>query len=318
MRASTDLATTPPRTTPPERADPAAPPEAPVVHIEDARLSAWASVRAVWHYRGWLPWLGSDVLIRKIAGTKLGWLWLVIRPLMDSVGKALIFGGLLQVGAPNGVPYFVFMMVGMVAWRLFDRFVYYAARSFDIYSKLMKTFNFPLLLVPLAAGAYPAVEVGVYVLVLIGAVGFYAATDGVVYIQFSPVTLVSLVGFALMILIAWGISLWVSVLNGKARDTRLLIRYVLEIWLYVTPVVYPLTSLPPAFKALAALNPLTAPVELVKLGLIGAGRVESLPLAWSCAFAALMILSGLWFFNREASRSIGLHGPGGDDEEDDL
>lgn len=309
----TDIESTPADTA---VADQAAEPAnaAPAIRIVEPRISPWASVREAWRHRGLIPWLGVRMLVKRIAGTKLGWLWLVIRPLIDTLGKALIFGGVLQVAAPNAVPYFVFMLAGMTAWRFFERWVFQATRSFDQYSKLMKSLKFPLLLVPLSAGAYPLVEASVYFAVFAGAIVFYLFADGILYLRLSPDLLVAAAGLALALVSAWGVGLWVSVLNAKARDWRYIMRYALEIWLYLTPVVYPLSAVPPSLRALALLNPLTAPIEMVKLGLLGAGRVEAVSVVSSLVFVVVMVSSGLWFFGREAMRSIDLHGPTDEEE----
>lgn len=288
-------------------------PAAPVV-VEDVRRPIRTDLREAWRERRLLLPLGVRLLAKLIAGTKLGRLWLVIRPFMASLGMALIFGGVLGVATPNGIPYLVFFATGMLCWRMFERVVFFATRSFDLYGKLARTIDVPLLLVPLGATSYPAVEVAMYAAILIGSLLFYLVRDGAMYLQFGPGLLVGLAGLGLALAMAVGISLWTSVLNGKARDTRLTIRYVLEFWLYLTPVIYPLSAVPAAYQRLATLNPMTAPVEMAKYGLIGAGTVEPRLVAYSVAFTLVMLVSGLWFFNREAVRSITAQ-EAGDDEE---
>ena len=285
--------------------------------MTDKPPGPFAIVRDAWRERALVPWLGTRVLVKLIWGTKLGPAWLVLRPLMDTLGKALIFGGVLQVAAPGGMPYFIFLLAGMIAWRLFERVVFYATRSFDFYRKSMRELDFPLLLAPIAAGAFPAVELAVYVTVFAGTILFYAVFMGQMWLQTGPELLLILPGMAIILIAAWGLGFWTSVLNGKARDTRLTMRYVLEFWLYLTPVVYPLSAVPPAYQWLATINPMTAPVEVVKLGLVGTGQVETYPLLWSITFAVLMLLSGLWFFSREAVRSVDLHGAVDDEDEEE-
>jgi len=276
----------------------------PPVVIEDRGPTLRTDLRRAWQERGLIGPLGGRVLASRISGTKLGRLWLVIRPFMSSVGMALIFGGVLGVPTPNGIPYLVFFMTGMVCWRGFERFVFYSTRAFDFYRKLAKVFDVPLLLVPLAAGSYPAVEVAVYVGILVVSLAFYVVRDGVMYLQFGPGLLVAAAGFALALCMGIGISLWTSVLNAKARDTRLTMRYVLEFWLYLTPVIYPLSAIPATYQRIAEVNPMTAPVEMFKYGLLGTGEVPYGLLAYSLTFTVVMLLSGLWFFNREAYRSV--------------
>jgi lipopolysaccharide transport system permease protein len=287
------------------------------VTVTDTPPGVWTLVREAWRERRLAPQLGTRVLLKLIWGTKLGAWWLVLRPTMDTLGKALIFGALLGVAAPGGVPYFVYLLAGLIGWRLFDRIVLYATRSFDLYRKIMTQIDFPLLLAPLSSAAFPLVEVSVYVAVLLGAVLFFLILHGELYLALGFESLAALGGLAILVAAGCGIGLWTSVLHGKARDTRLVMRYVLEFWLYLTPVVYPLSAISPGYRVLFNANPLTAPVEMVKLGLLGTGEVTLYPALWSTAFAAIAVTSGLWFFSREARRSVDMHGPGADEDEDE-
>ncbi len=288
-----------------------------VVTVTDTPPGAFRVLRDAWRARRLWPSLGNRVLVKFIWGTKLGAWWLVLRPLMDSLGKTLIFGGLLQVSTPGAAPYFIFLIVGLIAWRTFDRLVLYATRSFDFYRKIMREIDFPLLLVPIGSAAFPLIEVAVYSTVFLGTILFFYALQGDFWLQIGYETLVAPVGLGILVTAGLGLGFWTSVLNGKARDTRLVMRYVLEFWLYLTPVVYPLSAVPGTYRWLATANPMTAPVEMVKAGLLGTGNVQLYPLVWSVVFASLLFVSGLWFFSREARASVDIHGPIDDDEEDD-
>ena len=287
-----------------------------MVTVVDTPPGPWAVLRDAWQARRIAPRLGVRVLVKLIWGTKLGVGWLVLRPILDTLGKALIFGGLLSVAAPGGTPYFIFLLAGLIAWRLFDRLVLYATRSFDFYRKIMREIDFPLLLAPLSSAAFPAVEITVYTAVFLGAILFYLVLYGQFYLEIGLMSLAAPAGAFILVVAGCGLGFWTSVLHGKARDVRLVMRYALEFWLYLTPVVYPLTAIPPAYRVLATANPLTAPVEMVKLGLIGTGDVRLYPALWSLAFASLLFVSGLWYFSREARSSVDIHGPS-DDEEDE-
>jgi len=286
-----------------------------VVTVTDTAPGAWGSLREAWRERYLWPKLGTRVLIKLIWGTKLGAWWLVLRPVMDTLGKALIFGGLLTVGAPGGLPYFVFLLAGLIAWRLFDRIILYATRSFDRYRTLMTSLDFRLLLVPLSSAAFPLVEITVYIGVFAGAILFYLVLQGELFLEIGPDSLAAVAGLGILVTAGCGLGFWTSVLHGKARDVRFIVRYALEFWLYLTPIVYPLSAIPPFYQNLASANPMTAPVEMVKLGLIGNGDVRLYSAMWSVAFASIAFVSGLWFFSREARSSVDIHGP--DDEEED-
>lgn len=290
-------------------------PPAPL-ELPEERIRMGQSVRDAWTHRGLLPRMAARFLAKFIAGTKLGRAWLLIRPLMDSLGMTLLFGGVLKVATPGAVPYYLFLMSGLLSWRLFERTAMYATRSFSVYRKLMKKFRFPLLLVPLGGLAYPVVNIAVYWAVFAGAVVFYRVTTGDLHLETSVQLLLVVPGILLGLAFTIGFVLWASVLNAKARDVRYTLRYVLPIWMFVTPVVYPLSQLPPSLRWVAVVNPMSAPVELVREGLLGVGGLDFTAVAWSVLLTAVLLVSGLWYFNREAHKlAEGYAGPDEDEEE---
>jgi lipopolysaccharide transport system permease protein len=285
--------------------------------LEEVHPGIRPMVREAWEDLRVVRMLGSRFLAKYVAGTKLGSLWLIIRPLMDSVGKTILFGGVLKVKAPGGVPYYLFLMSGLLAWRLPDRAFLYAARSFGLYRKIMKTFRFPLILVPIAAMAYPAVEAAVYLVVFLGAVVVFWVVDGTLYLQPFPQILLIFPGALLLFFVTAGIGLWLSVLNAKARDVRFTLRFILPVWLYVTPVVYPVSKLPSNYRWIAIVNPMSAPVEIVKSGLVGSAPLEPAALICSVSVGAVLLVSGLWFFGKEAARSVEQAVAGVDEDDGD-
>ena len=294
----------------------ATPADPPAITILPSRPSLLRDVREAWNGRVLLPRLGARFLAKFVYGTKLGRSWLVIRPLMESLGMTLLFGTVLGVATPGGVPYYLFLMGGLLTWRFFERALRYSARAFQIYKRMMTTFHFPLLLVPLASMSYPLVEIFVYWLVFLGAVLFFLAVDGTLYLQGSPDLLLVIPATALLLMTTVGACLWVSVLNAKARDVRFILRYVTPIWMYATPVIYPPEVLPASIRWVATVNPMSAPVQMLKDGLLGTGGVSMTSVWFSIGFGGLLLVSGLWFFSREAARSI--DALSGGDEEDDL
>lgn len=316
MEPSRSLETPTPQAVEPSPAAPALG-ALPPVEVTDARVGIWRNVREAWAARSLVPQMWARGIAKFAYGAKLGRFWLVMRALMDSLGNALLFGGVLRVATPGDAPYYLFLLSGLVGWRLFERSMRYVSRSFTQWSRQMKSFRFPLLLVPLAGMALPIVEIAVYWLVFIGALAFFWLIDGTLYLQAPPELLLVLPGLALLLAITVGFGLWVSVLNAKARDTRHSLRYILPFWLYMTPVLYPLSQLPEGIRWVAIVNPLTAPVELMRSGLIGAGGVNLTAVGFSIGFAVVVVASGLWFFNREAARSIDAYAGADDDDEEE-
>lgn len=278
--------------------------EAPEPIVLPERMRIRRLLVEAWRERHLLPRLGARFLVKFVHGTKLGRSWLVIRPLMEGLVMTLLFGAILGVG-PEGTPYFLFLMSGLVAWRLFERTLRFGCRAFSLYKKMMTNFRFPLLLVPLASMSYPLMELVVYVLIFLGAVVFFSLLDGQLYLNASPGLLLVVPATVLMAAVSVGAALWVSVLNAKWRDTRFIARYLGTFWMYVTPVIYPVSLLEKKnLDLLATINPMSAPVEMMRMGLLGLGELPLDMLVGSVTFATLLLTSGLWYFAREAARSI--------------
>lgn len=277
--------------------------------------STLAMVREAFAARYLVPRFGARALAKRYARTKLGRLWLVIRPAMEIFGMAFIFGAVLS--APSeGVPYTVFLLVGLSIWRLFDRALYWSTRGFELYGRLPQRLSFPLLLIPVSAAAPGLVEALVYLVFLVGVVAYYALAQGDVFVGVGPELLVAAAGLGLAFAFACGLGLSLSVLNARARDVRFTLRYVLDVWLFVTPVIYPVDALPGAFKMLATVNPMAAPVEMFKHGLIGVGEVQLGAVLVSVGATVAAVVSGLWFFNGTQD-SLVRHRFQHDDEDDE-
>jgi lipopolysaccharide transport system permease protein len=285
----------------------------PVV-IRDHQPTILEMVRDTWRYRGLVIPLGLRQVVKGYSGTRLGRPWLVIRPLFSVFGMALIFGSVLRAPS-NGVPYLLFLVVGMIGWLVIERTVFWATRSFDSYRKVVGRLEVPVLLAPTAAIAPMLVDVGIMTLIAAGTAIYYYVTDGTLGIQMDPSLALAAAGLALGLALGWGVGLWLATLNALARDVRIMLRFVLPIWLYVTPVIYPASSLPDRWQFLATINPAAAPVELVKEGAFGVDSVTALSLAVSIAACVALIGLGLWFLTT-LSPTL-LHGPEFLDEEEE-
>lgn len=270
-----------------------------------------------WHNRQLVGPLGRHMIARMYSKTYLGRAWTVVRPAMDAAGGAILFGGVLSVTSRDGTPYLLFFTAGILGWRAFERTVIWVTRSFDRV-RVTSKIDFPLLLVPICGGFPVMIDLAVYLAVfLIAALG-YLAIDGHLWLALSPQTLAAVGGLGLCLTFGLALGLCTSVVNARARDIKYVIRYVLQIGLFVTPVIYPITRLPAGLRPFAQANPMTAPIELIKYGLLGSGDVQLVPVVWSCAVAVLSLAAGLWFFSRRASNFVGPAGWDGDDDEEDL
>jgi len=273
------------------------------VELVDDQPTPWRMLHETWAHRGLLPRIGTRILVKGTAGAKLGRGWLFLRPTLSIVGLSLLFGAVLDVPS-HGVPYLLFLLVGMIGWMAFERFLWWATRSFDSYRRFADNFDLPLLLIPTAGGCVAAIEVGIVTLLAGLVTVYFGVVDGRFYLELGPNLLLSVAGLALAVSFAWGLGMWLSTLNLKARDVRIVLRYLFTIWLYVTPVIYSTEALEGVFSLLATLNPMAAPVLLFKQGMFGVGSVEPAALAISICATVVICLSGLWFLTRKAPRYL--------------
>ena len=255
-------------------------------------------------YRRLMPYFAGRALEKTYARTKLGVPWLVVRPLGDTATRAFVFGSVLNAPSAAGAPYFLFFLVGMSAWHLFDRSLLWSTRSLELNRRLLTKLYFPRLVLPFAGVAPALVEFGVYLVLIAGTLGYFAISDGHLYLAAAPRLLTALAGYLIAAGLAIGLGLWTSVLGANARDVRFSLRYVTEAWFFLTPVIYPLSALPHVARELVWFNPMTPAVELVKWGVIGAGTVHVGPLVASLAVIVAIWTGGLRFFGRAESAAV--------------
>jgi lipopolysaccharide transport system permease protein len=272
--------------------------------IEPRRPGVRARVVEVWSYRRLLKFFGRRALEKMYVRTRLGWLWIVIRPLLDTVSKALIFGGLLNAPTAGRVPYFLFFLVGMGVWTFFDRTLMWATRSIELNRKIVTKMYFPRIILPIAGSTPGVVDFVIYAGLTAATATVYLETRHHLYIVFSSRLLAAAGAVVMIYLFAVGIGLWTSVMGAANRDVRFTLGYVLSFWYVVTPVIYPMTAIPDKFQRIATLNPLAALIEAVRYGLFGAGQLRPLGLLYAGCIICALWVGGLWFFGRAEAASI--------------
>jgi lipopolysaccharide transport system permease protein len=264
----------------------------PTIVIEPTR--GWASLKlgALWEYRELLYFLvWRDIKVR-YKQTVLGVAWIVLQPVVSMVIFSVLFGGLLNV--PSGeVPYPIFAYAALLPWNYFSTSLSKAATSLVAGSRLITKIFFPRLVVPLSSVLGGLVDFAIAFLILIGLMVYYGVQPTAA-IVFLPALLL------LAMLTALGFGLWLSALNVRYRDVNYLIPFLIQIWMYLTPVIYGSTLIPERFRFLLALNPMTGVVEGFRWALLGQSPADaqlSGPLfAVSVAITLLVLVTGLVYF----------------------
>ena len=240
--------------------------------IEPPVRSLRRTVGEVWRYRVTYFYFLRRNIQRRYGRTFLGYLWLFLPIIAPLLLGSLVFGGILGVSVGD-LPYFMFFIVTSAAWHTFSTTALFATRSLEITRSELRRVYVPRLIPLSAAMALPGFGLLIYLAILAGAVVFYVLTRGEFYLVFSPVTLLAPVALASLVVFALACGLWFSPLAARARDVRRLAGYVLGFWYFLTPIIYPIEEIPSNWQWLASLNPITAPVETFKIGLIGVGEV---------------------------------------------
>lgn len=258
----------------------------------------WTSLRLreVWAYRELLYFLvWRDVKVR-YKQTFFGVAWAILQPLMTMVVFTIFFGGLARVGS-DGLPYPLFSYAGLLPWTFFAQGVSQASNSLVGSSNLIKKVYFPRLVVPLASVLGGLVDFAVAFAVLVGLMAYYGIWPSLAVISL-PVFLLLATAAGL------GVGLWLSALNVEYRDFRYVVPFLIQIWLFATPVIYPASKVQEKLHSMGLptwlyfLNPMAGVVQGFRWALFGRVSFSAADLAASTAASVLLLISGAFFFRR--------------------
>ena len=272
----------------------------PTVVIEARPETATASIRALWRYRGFYSFLFKEIMMRRARGTLLGVWWLIIRPLVAAAALVATFMYVAPVATGHTAPYPIFFLSGYIPWRVFQATLTLVPRSLTWTRSIMQRTYFPRLLVPLAGLGPVLIEFVVLVAVLGIAIGMTTwNSGGVVPLRTGwPLLwlLPCLLG-ALVFAMAFGMVL--SIVALFFRDVIFTIGWVAQLFMFVTPVLYPVTFVSPEYRwLLYVLNPMAQIVTVSRWALTGEGEFDPffVALAFGTILAAFAV--GVVFFLR--------------------
>jgi lipopolysaccharide transport system permease protein len=257
-----------------------------------APSSGWVSLNLgeVWAYRELLFFLTwRDIKVR-YKQTVLGAAWAIIQPFLTMVVFSLFFGKLANVPS-DGLPYPIFSYAALVPWTFFANGLTQSSNSLVGSANLIKKIYFPRLVVPLASVLSGAVDFLLAFVVLLGMMLYYGI--------FPTVQVIWLPAFLLLAFTtSLGVGLWFSAMNVQFRDVRYIIPFLIQIWLFITPIAYSSTLLPQPWRTLYGVNPMAGVVEGFRWALLG---TESTPVAMillSALVSLALLLSGTFYFRR--------------------
>jgi lipopolysaccharide transport system permease protein len=270
------------------KADPDA--EPPVVRIEPSRGWAALDFAELWRSRELLYFLiWRDVKVR-YKQTALGAAWAVLQPVATMAVFSLFFGGLAKVPS-DGVPYPLFSLAALVPWTFFSQGIIQSANSLVGSQNLLQKVYFPRLVIPAAAVLSGGVDFVIAFLVLLGMMAFYgvAPTAQVAWLPFLVL---------LALVTSLGVGLWLAVLNVYFRDVRYLVPFLVQLWLFLTPIAYPSSLLREPWRTVYGLNPMAGVVEGFRWALLGVSTAPGPMLAASSLAAVILLAGGVLYFRR--------------------
>ena len=261
----------------------------PWVVIDPTSSRPLVEVRELWHYRDLLYFLTWRDISVRYKQTVLGFLWAILQPFLTMVVFAIFLGRL--AGMPSdGVPYPVFSYLGLLPWSYFSGAVTRAGTSVVGNAHLLTRVYFPRVLVPLSATLSALVDFAIASLVLGGLMAWYGIVPARTAVLLLPLA-------ALTALAATGIGMWLAALNVRYRDVQYAIPFLMQLWMFATPVVYPTSLVPPGWQPLFALNPMTGIIEAYRAAVLGTA-LDWPSLGISTLSAAVLAALGAWQFHR--------------------
>jgi lipopolysaccharide transport system permease protein len=253
----------------------------------------WPGINAgeLWANRELLLFLVWRDIKVQYAQTALGAAWAVLQPLLTMLIFTVIFGRLAKIPS-DGVPYSVFTLAALIPWMYFSNAFSAASSSLVTSANLITKVYFPRLIIPLVSVLSGLVNFAVSCVVLALMMAWYHVSPSLIALPMIPVLIL------LTILTATGVGCWLAAIYIQYRDVRHIVPFIVQIWMYVSPVVYPLSLVPERYRTLYALNPMAGIIQTFRVVLLRTGHVPWDTLGVSTIVAVLLFVSGSLYYRR--------------------
>jgi lipopolysaccharide transport system permease protein len=261
-----------------------------VVTLKPAKGWLGIDLKELWHYREliyFLTW--RDIKVRYKQAV-LGIAWSVLQPVLTTAIMTVVFGVLLKVES-DGLPYPVFALSALLPWHLFQLSLQKSSISLVGNANLLTKVYFPRVIIPLSSVLAALVDFFISLVLLFITMAIYKIPLTWSVLWVIPLTLLS-------VLAALAVGLWLSALNVQYRDVQQMVPFLIQIWMYATPIVYPITTIPEGtFRYIYSLNPMVGVVQGFRWAFFG-GSPPDMTLLISSLAVLVLLVSGLFFFRR--------------------
>jgi lipopolysaccharide transport system permease protein len=247
-------------------------------------------LRELWDYRELLFFFVWRDLKVRYKQTAFGALWAVIQPFLLMVVFSLFLGRIGGI-APAGIPYPLFAFSGLVPWTLFAQSLSGSSNSLVEAANLLQKVYFPRLLLPAAATGSYLVDFAIAMVVLAGLMLYFGVLPALTILWLVPITVLVLAS-------ALAVGIWLSAVNVRYRDVRYAIPFLVQLWLFATPVAYPIDLVPQAIRPIYSLNPMVGAIDAFRWSLFGIGEPPLQELAIAVVVTAVVLVTGIAYFRR--------------------
>ena len=251
--------------------------------------------REIWHYRDLLFMLVKRDFITFYKQTILGPLWFIVQPLLTTLIFVILFGNIAKLST-DGIPQLAFYLAGITIWNYFAESLTKTSSVFTANASIFGKVYFPRLIMPLSIVASSllkfAVQFALFILVVLYYTFVAQSIQPNLWILFTPVLIL------LMALFALGVGMIFSSLTTKYKDLTFLLAFGIQLFMYITPVVYPSSALPEKFQILAKINPLSSIFECFRYAYLGTGTFTITDLLISTLVIVFLFFTGVLVFNK--------------------
>jgi lipopolysaccharide transport system permease protein len=254
------------------------------------------NLREIWQYRDLYTLFVKRDIITQYKQTILGPAWFFIQPMFTTAIYMVVFGGIAGIST-DGLPQPLFYLSGILCWQYFANCLKKTTNTFLANQGIFGKVYFPRLIVPLSAVTSNLVRFGIQLTLFLAVYTYYLSIDTPVrpniYILLFPLLVVMLAGLSL------GFGIIISSMTTKYRDMTILFSFIVSLWMYATPVIYPLSTVTDErIRMLMIINPITSIVETFKYGTLGVGTFSWGMLSYSFGFMVVLLALGIVVFNK--------------------
>ena len=258
--------------------------------IEPSKGWIPVDLKEIWNYRELLYFLTKREIQVRYKQTVLGGLWAIIQPVFTMIVFTLFFGRLARIPS-DGIPYPIFVYAGLLPWTYFANALSSSGNSLVGSANLISKVYFPRIIIPGSTSLAGLLDFFVAMIVLFAMMIYYQFVPGIGILLFP-----FLIG--LTFLCAVGVGLWLSALNVQYRDIRYAIPFIIQLWMFVSPVIYPVSMVPQKYQWALALNPMGGVINAYRASLLGHLPVDWFLLGISTVIILIIFTSGMYYFRR--------------------